>query len=378
MADQTREPATRMFCSYAREDDQAFSESIRHLLRDLKSMFRSETGRDLEIFFDRDAIGWGDDIRDSIGVSVENATYLLPIISARYFQRDWCRDELLAFYGKTRTLGLTDLILPIVFAGKSTIKEDSEDEVVRIVARVKYIDWTDTWQHGPGSAAWNLAVTSLVRRLAARQGPVERRLAKREEMFNRPLEAAHIDAHTLLDVEIPGQEPQTLMNQTLDAMKAREVTSQVETFILGFQDFLAHLGESVGEPRLSADMTEVPTLDRLSEEASFLGRELEQASRGALEEVIELDNRLRTAIRGLRLSAPIALRASLGDELRRYRDDWIRVATLIREVDDMSAVLGRLAESSIRLRLALSPARAALQAMRDLARIMDSWISLEP
>src|SRR6185437_764321 len=86
------EPSVRAFCSYVHRDNENFGTAVERLVEDIRALHEAETGRTLQIFFDRTDIGWGQDFRNAISDSVENATFFIPFITARYFQSEYCRD----------------------------------------------------------------------------------------------------------------------------------------------------------------------------------------------------------------------------------------------------------------------------------------------
>lgn len=85
------------FLSYARVDNDEFDAVVDRLKRDLSARFHATTGRRLEIFVDRESIGWGADWRSEIRTSVANATFFIPVISMRYFESKMCREELVSY-----------------------------------------------------------------------------------------------------------------------------------------------------------------------------------------------------------------------------------------------------------------------------------------
>src|SRR3546814_1176065 len=94
--------AAKGFMSYVRRDNEVHNEVVDELKHVLEGRFHAATGRELEIFVDRDSIGWGADWRASIRESVQTATFFIPVITMRYFESEACREELLAFHEYTR------------------------------------------------------------------------------------------------------------------------------------------------------------------------------------------------------------------------------------------------------------------------------------
>src|SRR5689334_16818015 len=103
----------RAFLSYARADDEAFG-MVDPLVSKLKALVKVKTGRSLDVFVDRDSIGWGENWRDRLAESVESATVFLPLLTATYLEREACREEFLAFHAKAKVLGVTELLLPVL------------------------------------------------------------------------------------------------------------------------------------------------------------------------------------------------------------------------------------------------------------------------
>lgn len=172
----TSEPPIRVFLSYARDDDFVLG-LVEPFTRDLANFARADRGRSLEIFVDRDSIGWGDDWREAIRAGVEGAMVFLPVITRRYFQRPWCRDELFQFHSASRQRNVGALLLPVVVLGRDHIRPDSEDPAVRIVDQRQCRDLGDAWADGNDSPTWRRTVLRLARELVDAVEQAEQRLA---------------------------------------------------------------------------------------------------------------------------------------------------------------------------------------------------------
>src|SRR5437764_14013106 len=118
----------------------------------------SDQGRTLEIFVDRDTIGWGDDWQEGIEQAIAGAIVFMPVVTRQYFDRPACREELLTFYNEAQRLGVTSLLLPVVILGHSYISTDSTDVASRIIAERQYRDLKATWIDGPQSARWRQTI----------------------------------------------------------------------------------------------------------------------------------------------------------------------------------------------------------------------------
>lgn len=154
----------RCFLSYARADDEEY-EFILPLKKTLEHLCFSDSGRRLEVFVDRETIGWGENWRDKIADSLRNATVFIPVISLQYFDRPACRAELQAFHAAAKQLGVTELLLPLVVFGKNQITSTSDDALIRGVEELQHLDIQDAVLSGPGSREWRTTMLDVARRL---------------------------------------------------------------------------------------------------------------------------------------------------------------------------------------------------------------------
>jgi hypothetical protein len=165
------------FWSYTRQDDELDGGRILRLAHKLRAEFALLTGAELELFVDRDGIEWGDAWRSRIDEALAATTFFIPIITPRYFERPECRRELLAFIGHARSLGLEELLLPILYVGVPSLTsgEPPTDEVTAAVSATQWVDWRALRLEDEDSSGHRQAVN----RLATRVVEVSERLAER-------------------------------------------------------------------------------------------------------------------------------------------------------------------------------------------------------
>ena len=366
-------PPVRAFCSYAHADNDEFSNTVQVLVADLCSLHEAETGRPLDIFFDREKIGWGEDLRSSISNAVENATFFIPVITARYFRSSWCRDEFLSFYSKCRAIGVDELILPIILAGRTEITEDSPDEIIRMVSSVRYIDWSGTWQHGHGSPPWNLGITELVRRLNERREPVESRLVKaaiQRSEDDSALKSQGDEGEKSGEVELSDR-------LTEIAAAGQPVLQFVEDVVTDLDTFLGELQQEFDDVEVSDFYTMRGKYDRLTAIFSQRGHLIERNAREAVEQAIEFDALLRGITRYSHITKHHQQAERVAPQLEHLRNRAIKLSGMVRDLNAKSQVLRRLEDASLLLQRSLSPVRAALQSSRDIGHILDGWVSIE-
>lgn len=154
------------FWSYAHEDDRADQGAILRLATRIGDEYSLITGRELRLFTDRKDIKWGQEWRERIREALVQTTFFIPVLSPRYFKRDECRAELLEFAAHAKSLGVADLIMPILYVPVSGLTADNPDEAVALVARMQYEDWTELRIRDEASESHREAVRALVQRLA--------------------------------------------------------------------------------------------------------------------------------------------------------------------------------------------------------------------
>lgn len=356
----------KIFCSYRRVDnDSIFKDAVGHLVGDMKSLHEAETGRPLDIFFDREELGWGDNFREAIDQAVHEATFFMPIITARYFDSEWCRHEFLTFYGKSRALGVTELILPIVFAGISYIRVDSPDKIAATIAEIQYSDWSDLWQEGRESSAWRTDLTRLVRRIVELRAIVEMQLAE-QALSDSRLEDIANGASPVTGASLQGPVKESVMQLH---QHGSSVLEEAERVVADVTDFFNSLDQAVramsGDPRLAHA--------RLSGEFIARAHSIEREAGDMLTDALDFDVALRTqrrsggsAVDRKQLTETIQLTQTRAARMEDRINALVFVPTLIRRLD-----------STLGLRPIVSPARVTMQTVRDLLQFLYGWTALE-
>lgn len=178
------------FWSYVHADDAAESGRIRRLADRVRDEYSVLTGDDLRIFVDREDLQWGDEWRRRIAEALSGTTFFIPVVTPRYFRSEECRRELLTFAGHARSLGVSELLLPILYADVANLDEDSDDEAVALIARTQFVKWSELRLLDEASEDYRKAVNSLAIRLVEVAATIEA----------RPVEAAAPDEDDELGV----------------------------------------------------------------------------------------------------------------------------------------------------------------------------------
>jgi len=157
------------FWSYVQKDNDGDHGRILALSEDLRERYRIQTGEDLELFVDREDVAWGAAWRQRIDTAIAGTTFFIAILTPSYFKSQVCREELLTFARTAERLGLGDLIMSVHWVDVPQLEsspEESDDEVVRIVAKYNWEDLRVESLEARDSAPYRKAVAKLAAELA--------------------------------------------------------------------------------------------------------------------------------------------------------------------------------------------------------------------
>lgn len=127
-----------------------------------------QTGADFDIFQDRSHISWGENWRSRIEESLDEVTFLIPIITPSFFSSQACRQELQRFLEREEALERNDLILPIYYVDTPQMNlEDRReaDEVAQAVHAHQYADWRELRNRPPSHQKVRATLTHLARQI---------------------------------------------------------------------------------------------------------------------------------------------------------------------------------------------------------------------
>ncbi|MFC9852902.1 toll/interleukin-1 receptor domain-containing protein [Streptomyces prasinus] len=154
------------FWSYTHRDDEIEDGRIKRLAKKIANEFEGITAEELDVFLDKKDIKWGDEWRKRIDNALTGSTFFMPIVTPRFFKSEECRREILTFAGHAKSLGLEELLLPILYFDVPQLKDPSpDDEVMTLVAQRQYEDWTKLRLEDEDSPEYRKAVNRLAARL---------------------------------------------------------------------------------------------------------------------------------------------------------------------------------------------------------------------
>lgn len=132
------------FMTYVHSDDKYGQLST--LCERLSDEVQIQTGNEFPIFQDRTDIKWGQNWRERIENSLDEVTFLIPIITPGFFKSKECRKELQRFLEREKKLGRNDLIFPVYFVDTPLLNDfelRATDELAEIIATHQYADWRE-------------------------------------------------------------------------------------------------------------------------------------------------------------------------------------------------------------------------------------------
>ncbi len=152
------------FFSYAHDDNENEDGNILELARGIEKQYAIVSAGRLNLFVDQN-LSWGDLWRDRIDTAISGTTFFIPVITPTYFKRPECRRELIDFRGKAAQLGISSLLLPILYVDVDGLLEDSDDELKSLIAGTQYVDWRELKWLDKSDGAYRRALAGLAKRL---------------------------------------------------------------------------------------------------------------------------------------------------------------------------------------------------------------------
>ena len=139
-----RKPKPAAFMSYVHSDDN--HGRLTQFREDLSAEVQRQIGEEFLIFQDRKDIQWGENWKKRIKESLDDGTFLIPIITSSFFNSPACRRELERFLEREKELKRDDLVLPIYYVDCPLLNDEEKragDELAQAIADHQYADWRD-------------------------------------------------------------------------------------------------------------------------------------------------------------------------------------------------------------------------------------------
>ena len=238
------------FWSYAHEDDRLDDGGILRLADRLQNEYSLMSGQALEVFVDRDGIKWGDEWRPAIDGALARTTFFIPILTPRYFERPECRKEFINFHTAAQSLGVSDLILPVLYAPVAQFDGRNEDELIALASRFQYVDWRQLRLEDSGSTLVKRQVHTLAVRLIEAGQRVDATQVQKE------IDAAEGTSEERGVLELV-EEIEALLPQWSDSVEGGLVgNAQFKATLALYMPKLARLETSPGQPSAKFALTQ--------------------------------------------------------------------------------------------------------------------------
>lgn len=129
--------------SYVRSDDDHDGGRITQFRQRLEGEVRMQTGKAFPIFQDRNDLSWGQRWAERLEQSLNDVTFLIPVITPSFFESPACRSEFEIFLKKEKLLGINRLILPIYYVTADQMDQRYNSESDSVVSTLSERQWTD-------------------------------------------------------------------------------------------------------------------------------------------------------------------------------------------------------------------------------------------
>lgn len=163
------EPVHDAFLSYAHADNERSYGRVLQLAEAIKNEYALASGDELELFVDRKSLRWGELWREQIDSAIGVAPLFVAIITPMFLKSPECRRELIEFTSMAKSRGMDRLFLPILYIDVRELSEESDDEVIALIARTQFLDWRQLRNKKLDSEDYLHAVHELATDLIARR-----------------------------------------------------------------------------------------------------------------------------------------------------------------------------------------------------------------
>ena len=353
-------PIWKVFWSYAQKDDELDKGRITKLKEDIQAEYQAQTGDELNIFQDREEIGWGADWRKAIKENLGATTFFIPVLTPTYLRRPNCLGELKAAIQQFRELGMDEGIYPIEYIDiNRQLKLIEDDEVASYLGeRQRIRDWRELRFEDRDSSAYRKGIRDIVSVLI-----------KKDEMMKDAFEKLQAQKGVMSDEFDSDDEPGFL-----------ERISQFDCQTSDLTRCLEDISETISEIGNIFSGEIIP--DRLSpKEAVALVDSIAHRLRPPSEKLSQQGSRYRTMLKDIDkgVSASIELLRLFGsvdnarEMLNSVESLQSTVGIAFSQIDSLSSALLTVEAMSRQFRAPSRKIRAALEDIAASQSYFDGW-----
>lgn len=133
------------FLSYSRFDNLHDDDAATHLREDLAGEVRANLGLPFAIFQDTEDVRTGEDWKWRIDSAVQDADFLIPIVTPSFLQRTWCRLEVTKFDARQNKRAVR-AIFPVYYITTRAFEDKDAARGDKVVSVLTDANWSD-WRH---------------------------------------------------------------------------------------------------------------------------------------------------------------------------------------------------------------------------------------
>ena len=247
------------FWSYVRNDDQAEGGRIADLAHDIVAQYEMAADDQIDLFLDRESIAWGAAWQEVIDDSLTSVAFFIPVLTPRYFTSPACRHELNTFARRAIDLGVSDLILPILYVDIPGLSDDEPaDELMALVKRFNWVDWRGLRFADRSERDYRKEVSALASRLVAANRSSETGTDAEQPLV--PTEVAESGEAGVIFVPTDDVEAEDENGGTLDLLARYEMamteltatTQSLSPLIVELGEAAEDIGAQAGRPENSS------------------------------------------------------------------------------------------------------------------------------
>lgn len=334
------------FISYSHEDEQDLS-IVGSLAPDLARRFRTRTGHSLEFFVDRSSIGWGEDWRGRIAEGIRTASLLMPVVTSRYFDRPYCREEFLAFHAKVQNnhRESSSAILPLLFVDTLYLAHRARvDPVAGAIERTQARSLRHAWLAGSSSTEWHSSLDRIVEDLV---NAIDR---LRHENRTANVRPSHRNSN----------ENKRIQKRLTETMKSVQEAADRVAVVLTEINY--HIDSTSSSPKNSRTVSSTDGSISLSTHAASICHELYLSCDALATRVSNVDSLMKTL--GTFDSIRIHYHQVEIERIGKLRDSLDATVQTIQS----QIVYSRFLERAI-----LHPLRKASAILHDLSLVTEAW-----
>jgi len=176
-----------IFWSYSHEDDEAESGLIVKLCEGVQKRYKLDYGETVKIFLDKNNLPWGEDWQANLETALDEAIFFIPVVTPNYLRSVNCVLELKSFISKADEIGVTELVMPLIYVNTPGISDDTEveydlvgAETTQILKKLQFERWEASFED-LGSGAYRKALHQLAKKIHNANINIDKAIAERQK-----------------------------------------------------------------------------------------------------------------------------------------------------------------------------------------------------